>query len=75
MLNYACGSESLPSKVVVDIANHVMAKLSELSGVKSEGAPRKARKARDLRVTETEFKKLPPTVLGKMSKVSSAAYA
>jgi transcriptional regulator with XRE-family HTH domain len=65
MLNHARGSEALPTKVVVDIANDVMA---TLSSVKSEPAPRKAR---DLRVTESDFKKLPPTVL----KAAATAYA
>ena len=53
MLNHARGSEALPAKVVVDIANDAMA---TLTGVRSEPAPRKVR---DPRVTETNFKKLP----------------
>lgn len=68
VLNHARGSEALPTKVVVDIVNEAM---DTFSGVKSEGAPRKAR---GFRVTETDFKKLPPTALGRTSKASSAAY-
>jgi transcriptional regulator with XRE-family HTH domain len=69
LLNHARGSGALPTKVVVDIANTVMA---TLLSVKSEPAPRKAP---DPRVTESDFKKLPPAALGGMNKPPFAAYA
>lgn len=69
MSNHARGSEALPTKVVVDIANNVMAKLS---AVRSEPAPRKTP---DLQVTESDFKKLPAAWLNKMQNTAPAAHA
>lgn len=62
--NHARGSEALPAKVAVDIANDVMA---GLSGVRSEPAPRNPP---GLRVTEADFKKLPATLLSKMQNTA-----
>lgn len=56
VVNHARGSGALPAKVLVSIANEVM---STLSSVRSEPAPRKAR---DLRVTASDFDKVPPKV-------------
>jgi transcriptional regulator with XRE-family HTH domain len=69
MSNHARGSEALPTKVVVDIANDVMA---TLSSVRSEPAPRKSP---DLRVTEADFKKLPPALLNRMQNTAPTAFA
>jgi transcriptional regulator with XRE-family HTH domain len=69
MSNHARGSEALPNKVVVDIANDVVA---TLSSVRSEPAPRKAP---DLRVTESDFKKLPQAVLNRMQHAAPTAFA
>ena len=67
--NHARGSEALPTKVVVDIANHVMA---TLSAVRSEPAPRRPP---DLRVTESDFKKLPAAWWSKMQNRAPTAFA
>jgi transcriptional regulator with XRE-family HTH domain len=69
MSNYARGSEALPTEVVVDIANDVMA---TLSSVRSEPAPRKTP---DLRVTESDFKKLPAAWLSMMQNTAPTAFA
>jgi len=69
MSNHARGSEALPTKVVVDIANEVMA---TLSAVRSEPAPRKPP---DIRVTESDFKKLPASRLSKMQNAAPTALA
>jgi DNA-binding transcriptional regulator YiaG len=62
MLNRARGSEPVPTKAVLDIANEVSA---TLQGVRSEPAPRKEL---DVRVTESDFAKLPPAVRGRMNE-------
>lgn len=62
MLNWARGSEALPEKFLVDMANEIMAKLQ---AVKSEPAPRKDV---DLRVTGSAFARLPSSVLGRMNQ-------
>jgi transcriptional regulator with XRE-family HTH domain len=67
--NHARGSEALPAKVVVDMANEMMAKLSS---VRNEPAPRNPP---DLRVTESDFKKLPTAWLSKMQNTAPAAIA
>ncbi|HEX3477332.1 MAG TPA: helix-turn-helix domain-containing protein [Kofleriaceae bacterium] len=67
--NHARGSEALPTKVAVDIANEVVA---TLSSVRSEPAPRKPP---DLRVTESDFKKLPPALLNRMQHAVPTAFA
>jgi DNA-binding XRE family transcriptional regulator len=69
MLNHARGSEALPTKVVMDIANAVMAKLS---AVRNEPAPRKTP---DLQVTESDFKRLPASWLNKMQNTALAHVA
>jgi transcriptional regulator with XRE-family HTH domain len=69
LLNHARGSEALPTKVVVEIANEVMA---TISGVRSEPAPHKTR---DPRVTESDFKKLPSSFLGRMRQPTFPSYA
>jgi len=69
MSNHARGSAALPTKTVVDIANDVIA---TLSSVRSEPAPRKTP---DLRVTESDFKKLPAAWLSKMQSTASIAFA
>lgn len=69
MSNHARGSEALPNKVVVDIANEVVA---TLSSVRSEPAPRTPP---DLRVTESDFKKLPSALLNRMQHAAPAALA
>jgi transcriptional regulator with XRE-family HTH domain len=65
IVNHARGSEALPTKVIVDLANEVM---SSLSAVKSEPP----RNVPNLRVTESDYKKLPSAVLSKMQTVSMA---
>jgi transcriptional regulator with XRE-family HTH domain len=67
--NHARGSEALPAKTVVDIANDMMA---TLSAVRNEPAPRNPP---DLRVTESDFKKLPAAWLSKMQNTAPAAIA
>jgi transcriptional regulator with XRE-family HTH domain len=69
MANHARGSEALPNRVVVDIANEVVA---TLSSVRSEPAPRTPP---DLRVTESDFKKLPSALLNRMQHAAPAALA
>jgi hypothetical protein len=67
--NHARGSKALPAKAVVDIANATMA---TLSAVQNEPAPRNLP---DLRVTESDFKKLPAGWLSKMQHLAPAATA
>jgi transcriptional regulator with XRE-family HTH domain len=69
MSNHARGSEALPADVAVGIANDVMA---TLSSVRSEPAPRPPP---DLRVTESDFKKLPAAWLSKMQRTAPTAFA
>lgn len=69
ILNHARGSEALPADVAVRIANDVMA---TLSSVRNEPAPREAP---DLRVTESEFKKLPAGWWSKMQRTAPLALA
>ena len=64
ILNHARGSEALPAEVAVGIANDVMA---TLSSVRSEPAPRDAP---DLRVTKSDYKKLPADLLSKMQRTA-----
>ncbi len=69
MSNHARSSEAIPTKVLVDIANDVMA---TLSSVRSEPAPRKTP---DLLVTESDFKKLPAAWLSKMQNTAPTVFA
>jgi DNA-binding transcriptional regulator YiaG len=66
MINHARGSESLPTKIAIEIANDAIA---TLSAGQSDPAPRNAP---DFRVTEAGFKKLPAT-LNKPPRSSAAS--
>jgi DNA-binding XRE family transcriptional regulator len=69
MSNHARGSEALPTKIVVDIANDVMA---TLSAVRSEPPPRNPP---GLRVTKSDFKKLPTVRSSTMQNAGPTTFA